>query len=157
MAWLIDLRCLVSKPRSRPATAKLATNLLTSHSNGPGSVSSKSLTLKTSCRSGAAKHTEVGQMRVAAQLHRQVCAGRARQIGGHQVGGTAVEREWRRPTFGRNGSGPAPARDLRPAPQGGVRGPADPRTAATPVHRQRNQSSRRLPRAARSAIVGCST
>ena len=44
-----------SKPRSRPATAKLAASRFTSHSNGPGSVSSKSLMLKTRLRSGAAK------------------------------------------------------------------------------------------------------
>ena len=54
-ARLMTLRCLASNPRSRPATAKLATSRLTSHSNGPGNVSSKSLTLKTSRRSGAAK------------------------------------------------------------------------------------------------------
>ena len=52
---LIDRRRFASKPRSRPATAKLATSRLTSHSNGPGSVSSKSLMLKISRRSGAAK------------------------------------------------------------------------------------------------------
>ena len=44
-----------SKPRSRPATAMLAASRFTSHSNGPGRVSSKSLMLKTSLRSGAAK------------------------------------------------------------------------------------------------------
>ena len=54
-ARLIDCRCFASKPRSRPATAKLATSRFTSHSNGPGSVSSKSLMLNTSRRSGAAK------------------------------------------------------------------------------------------------------
>src|SRR5579872_4687298 len=42
------------KPLSRPATTRLATRRLTSHSNGPGSVSSKSLTSKTSRRSGEA-------------------------------------------------------------------------------------------------------
>ena len=41
-----------AKPLSRPATTRLATSRLTSHSNGPGSVSSKSLTSKTSRRSG---------------------------------------------------------------------------------------------------------
>ena len=54
-ARLTDCRCLASKPRSRPATAKLATSRLTSHSNGPGRVSSKSLMLNTSRRSDAAK------------------------------------------------------------------------------------------------------
>ena len=38
---------------------------------------------------------EVGQMRIAAQLHRQAGSGRARQVGGHQVGRTAVEGERR--------------------------------------------------------------
>src|SRR3954453_18132642 len=52
-AALIRARTLGLKPRSRPATAKLAARRLTSHSNGPGSVSSKSLTLKTRRRSGA--------------------------------------------------------------------------------------------------------
>ena len=50
-----ERRAASSKPRSRPATAKLAASRFTSHSNGPGSVSSKSLMLKTSLRSGAAK------------------------------------------------------------------------------------------------------
>ena len=54
-SWLIAARCFSSKPRSRPATAKLAASRFTSHSNGPGSVSSKSLRLKTILRSGAAK------------------------------------------------------------------------------------------------------
>ena len=48
------MRCSSSNPRSRPATATLAASRLTSHSNGPGSDSSKSLTLNTSRRSGAA-------------------------------------------------------------------------------------------------------
>ena len=47
-------RTVSSKPLSCPATARLAASRLTSHSNGPGSVSSKSLMLKTSLRSAAA-------------------------------------------------------------------------------------------------------
>ena len=43
------------KSRSRPAIAKLAARRLTSHSQGPGRVSSKSLTSTTRRRSGAAK------------------------------------------------------------------------------------------------------
>jgi hypothetical protein len=50
-----ERRIALLKPRSRPATAKLAASRLTSHSNGPGSVSSKSLMPKTSLRSGAAQ------------------------------------------------------------------------------------------------------
>ncbi len=48
-------RSLFLNPRSRPATAKLAASRFTSHSNGPGKVSSKSLMSKISRRSGAAK------------------------------------------------------------------------------------------------------
>ena len=43
------------KPLSRAAINMLAASRLTSHSHGPGSVSSKSLTSKTSRRSGEAK------------------------------------------------------------------------------------------------------
>ena len=43
------------KSRSRPAISKLAARRLRSHSQGPGRVSSKSLTSNTSWRSGAAK------------------------------------------------------------------------------------------------------
>ena len=51
----IPRRCLALKPRSRPATAMLAASRLTSHSHGPGSVSSKSLRSKMRSRSGEAK------------------------------------------------------------------------------------------------------
>ena len=43
------------KPRDRPAISMLAARRFTSHSKGPGRVSSKSLTLKTSARSGDVK------------------------------------------------------------------------------------------------------
>ena len=42
-------------PRSRPAISKLAASRLTSHSHGPGRVSSKSLMSNINCRSGEAK------------------------------------------------------------------------------------------------------
>ena len=45
---------LAGNPLSRPATVRLAASRLTSHSNGPGRVSSKSLTSKTRFRSGEA-------------------------------------------------------------------------------------------------------
>ncbi len=48
-------RCLAENPRSRPATAMLAESRLTSHSQGPGSVSSKSLRSNASRRSGVPK------------------------------------------------------------------------------------------------------
>ena len=41
-------------PRSRPAISKLAASRLTSHSHGPGRVSSKSLMSNIICRSGEA-------------------------------------------------------------------------------------------------------
>ena len=44
----------LAKPLFWPATAKLAARRFTSYSNGPGSVSSKSLRSKTSRRSGEA-------------------------------------------------------------------------------------------------------
>ena len=47
-------QALAGNPLSRPATVMLAASRLTSHSNGPGRVSSKSLTSKTRLRSGEA-------------------------------------------------------------------------------------------------------
>ena len=47
-------RSLVLKPLARPAMTKLADSRLTSHSHGPGSVSSKSLMSNISRRSGEA-------------------------------------------------------------------------------------------------------
>jgi hypothetical protein len=47
--------CFGVNSRSRPAISKLAASRLTSHSHGPGRVSSKSLTSITRRRSGAAK------------------------------------------------------------------------------------------------------
>ncbi len=48
-------RSLSVKPRSRPAMVRLAASRLTSHSQGPGRVSSKSLRSKTRFRSAEAK------------------------------------------------------------------------------------------------------
>ena len=48
-------RCLGSSPLSLASTTMLATSRDTSHSNGPGSVSSKSRRSKESCRSGVAQ------------------------------------------------------------------------------------------------------
>ena len=49
----IHCRRSAASPMSRPAISALAAMRLTSHSHGPGSVSSKSLGPKTSLRSGA--------------------------------------------------------------------------------------------------------
>jgi hypothetical protein len=51
----MPLRCLAENPFSRPATSRLAANRFTSHSHGPGAVSSKSLTSKNRWRSGEPK------------------------------------------------------------------------------------------------------
>jgi hypothetical protein len=49
------LRSLAENPLSRPAMAKLAASRFTSHSHGPGSVSSKSLSPNSMRRSGVPK------------------------------------------------------------------------------------------------------
>ena len=56
------------KPLLRAAIVKLAAMRFTSYSNGPGSVSSKSFRSNSSVPLGRREHTEVRQMRVAAQL-----------------------------------------------------------------------------------------
>ena len=48
-------RSALANPLARPATSRLAASRLTSHSHGPGAVSSKSFRSKTSWRSGDAK------------------------------------------------------------------------------------------------------
>ena len=52
---MASARTSLAKPRWRAATTRLAASRLTSHSQGPGSVSSKSLQSKTSWRSGEPK------------------------------------------------------------------------------------------------------
>ena len=54
MASTAASRSFREKPLPRPAIAKLAVRRFTSHSHGPGVVSSKSLTSKTRVRSGEA-------------------------------------------------------------------------------------------------------
>ena len=54
-AVTISRRSLPLNPLPRPATSRLAASRLTSHSHGPGVVSSKSLTSKTSRRSAEPK------------------------------------------------------------------------------------------------------
>ena len=55
VATTTSRRSASSNPRARPATARLAARRLRSHSQGPGSVSSKSLSENTRSRSGEAK------------------------------------------------------------------------------------------------------
>ena len=54
-ASTIPRRSFAAKLRDRPAISRLVASRLTSHSHGPGSVSSKSLMSKTRLRSGEAK------------------------------------------------------------------------------------------------------
>ena len=61
-------RLSADSPTSRPAISALAAIRFTSHSQGPGSVSSKSFGPKTSLRSGAANAAEVRDVSVAARL-----------------------------------------------------------------------------------------
>ena len=54
VARTMRARSLSVKPLARPAMTRLAASRLTSHSQGPGSVSSKSLMSKSRWRSGEA-------------------------------------------------------------------------------------------------------
>ncbi len=88
-------RSLVGNPLSRPATARLAASRLTSHSNGPGSVSSKSLTSKTRLPLRRRERPEIRQMSIPAQLHpqpRHRCPGQIRR---HRQRRPPIERERR--------------------------------------------------------------
>ena len=88
-------RALPGNPLSRPATARLAASRLTSHSNGPGRVSSKSLTSKTRLPLRRGERAEIGQVRVPAQLHPQTGGGRGGQVRRHRQRRPPVERERR--------------------------------------------------------------
>jgi hypothetical protein len=70
----------------RPATVKLAAIHLTSYSNGPGRVSSKSFRSTSSWRSGEANTPKLEKVGVAAQLDLEAGRGRALQVGGHDLG-----------------------------------------------------------------------
>ena len=80
-------------PMLRAAISTLASSRFTSHSNGPGSVSSKSLRSKSIRRSGRAVEAEVRHVRVTAQLHVEPGVRGRREVGGHEQRGAAVERE----------------------------------------------------------------
>ena len=83
------------KPLARPAMTMLAASRLTSHSQGPGSVSSKSLASNTRRRSGDANRPKFEQVGVAAGLHDDVRAGRRGEVEGHHRGRAAVVGEGR--------------------------------------------------------------
>ena len=81
------------KPLLRAAIVKLAAMRFTSYSKGPGSVSSKSLRSNSNVSLGRGIHTEVREMRVAAELDLQTRGRRVLQVGGHDLRRAAVERE----------------------------------------------------------------
>ena len=117
------------KPRSRPATSMLAANRLTSHSNGPGCVSSKSLRSNTSRRSGPAKVPKLLRCASPHSCAVRPVEGTAGQVGGHDRRAAAVERERRaqhaavadRDQPGDRASRPG-ARGSPPGPRGRARG-----------------------------------
>ena len=82
-AMTIARRSAGLNPRSRPITSTLAASRFTSHSHGPGSVSSKSLTSKSICRSGVPNRPKFD--RWASPQSWTVIAGRgcAGEVGGH--------------------------------------------------------------------------
>ena len=86
---------LVRDPRSRPATATLAASRLTSHSNGPGRVSSKSLRSKTSRRSGASNTPKFERWASPQSCAVRPDRGRAGQVGRHHRGRAPEEGERR--------------------------------------------------------------
>ena len=79
-------------PRSRSSAA----SRLTSHSNGPGLVSSKSLMSNMSAPIRRRETPEVREVRVAARLHPEPGVRRAGQIGRHDHRRAPVEGERRR-------------------------------------------------------------
>ena len=84
---------------------------------------------QTAVRRG--KASEVGEMRVSAQLRAKVRARRRRQVGGHDRRGPAVERERASRASGRIGPGPDRRPGSRPVRQGCRRGSDGPGSAPT--------------------------
>ena len=83
------------KSRSRPAISKLAARRLTSHSQGPGRVSSKSLTSKTRRRSGAAKTPKFERWASPQSWTRKPGTRGLREVHRHDRRRAAVEGEGR--------------------------------------------------------------
>ena len=133
-------------PRSRPRISKLAASRFTSHSHGPGSVSSKSLMSNISLPLGRAEHAEVRQVRVAAELDVDAGLRRRRQIGRHDQRGAAEEGErgHEHPPVANRNELRNPG--LRPAPRAARSGRG--RSAGgspVPVTRSRRLGARGLP------------
>ena len=71
------------KPLARPAMTTLAASRLTSHSQGPGSVSSKSLASKTRARSGEAKRPKLERWASPLAWTTMSVRGRGGEVEGH--------------------------------------------------------------------------
>ena len=83
------------KPLLRAAIVKLADMRLTSYSNGPGSVSSKSLRSNSSCRSGEANAPKFDRWASPQSCTVRPALGVSLQVGGHDLGRAPIERERR--------------------------------------------------------------
>ena len=88
-------RSLPANPLPRPATSRLAASRLTSHSHGPGRVSSKSLTSKTRRRSAEPKTPKLDRCASPHACTVSPETGVRGQVAGHRQGGPAVEGERR--------------------------------------------------------------
>ena len=84
------------KPLLRAAIVKLAAMRFTSYSNGPGSVSSKSLRSNSSVRSGDANAPKLERCASPQSWTSRPATGVSLEIGGHDLRGAPVERERRR-------------------------------------------------------------
>ena len=89
-------RSFPEKPFSRPPIAKLAARRFTSHSHGPGAVSSKSFMSKTSVRSGEPNTPKFDRWASPHSCTRRPECRRLRQIRRHDQRAAAVEGKRRR-------------------------------------------------------------
>jgi hypothetical protein len=126
------VRRLIFTALSRPAIATLAASRLTSHSHGPGRVSSKSLRSNSNCRSGEAKAPKLP--RCASRKAGPECLSALNRPGPRPSHTPHPgRRRTAKPTFGRSGSARAPALGPPPAPPAGRSDRAGP--AAAPMWR----------------------
>ena len=105
-------------PRWRPTTCRLAHRRLTSHSHGPGSVSSKSLMSKTRLRSGVANLPKLVTCASPHACTRRPVTGCRGEVHRHDRRRAPEERERRFGHACRSGSGVSSGtRRARPAPR----------------------------------------
>ncbi len=94
-ATRISRRSASLNPRWRPAISKLATSRFTSHSNGPGWVSSKSLMSNARRRSAEPNRPKFDRCASPHSWTVRPLFGSGGEVGCHQQRGAAVERERR--------------------------------------------------------------